>query len=75
MTRRSDQKEIKLTAMLVLFRPQIEYLLHERDRTIAGWSFRPPDVDVFADRQLDVTSSIGISLESQLAWLEQQLDG
>ncbi|MGT2500785.1 DUF6969 family protein [Bradyrhizobium guangxiense] len=75
MTRRSDQKEIKLTAMLVLFRPQIEYLLHERDRTIAGWSLRPPDVDVFADRQLDATSSIGISLESQLAWLEQQLDG
>lgn len=75
MTRRSDQKEIKLTAMLVLFRPQIEYLLHERDRTIAGWSLRPPDVDVFEDRQLDATSSIGISLESQLAGLEQQLDG
>lgn len=75
MTRRSDQKEIKLTAILVLFRPQIEYLLHERDRTIAGWSFRPPDVDVFEDRQLDATSSIGISLESQLAGLEQQLDG
>jgi hypothetical protein len=75
MTRRSDQKEIKLTAMLVLFRPQIEYLLHERDRTIAGWSLRLPDVDVFEDRQLDATSSIGISLESQLAGLEQQLDG
>ncbi|RTM13619.1 MAG: hypothetical protein EKK33_10425 [Bradyrhizobiaceae bacterium] len=75
MTRRSDQKEIKLTAMLVLFRPQIEYLLHERDRTIAGWSLRLPDVDVFEDRQLDATSSIGILLESQLAGLEQQLDG
>ncbi|MDX3966343.1 MAG: hypothetical protein QHD01_07065 [Bradyrhizobium sp.] len=64
-----------LSAMLVLFRPQIESLLRERDQAITAWGARHPDVEVFEDRRLDITSSIEISLERHLAWLEQQLDG
>lgn len=55
-----------ITAMLRLFRPQIEALLLERDRVIAEWLRRHPKVDVFEDRRLEVTSKIDISVEDQL---------
>jgi hypothetical protein len=63
-----------LTAMLVLFRPQIEELLIERDRVILQWQADHPDIDVFEDRRLEITSSLEISLSSQIEWLDRQLD-
>jgi hypothetical protein len=50
----------------VLFRPQIEVLLHERDQVVAQWVATHPDVDVFEDRKLDLTGYIGISVEEQI---------
>lgn len=62
-----------LTAMFILFRPQIEYLLIERDRIIERWRARNPEDDVFEDRRLEITSSIYISLGQHVEWLDHQL--
>ena len=63
-----------LTAMFVLFRPQIERLLIERDRVVAQWGARHPDADVFEDRRLEITSSIEMPLYDHIEWLDKQLD-
>ncbi len=55
-----------LTAMLVLFRPQIEELLYERDDRIAAWQAEHSDVEVYEDRRLEITSSRNISIEEQI---------
>ncbi len=56
-----------ITAMLRLFRPQIEALLVERDRAIAAWAAAHPGRDVYEDRELEVTSSVSIDVEAQIA--------
>ncbi len=63
-----------LTAMFVLFRPQIEELLIERDRVILQWQADHSNADVFEDRRLEIVSSIEISLHNQIEWLDRQLD-
>jgi hypothetical protein len=63
-----------LTAMVVLFRPQIEELLIERDRVVLQWQAEHADTDVFEDRRLEIVSSIRISLHNQIEWLDRQLD-
>jgi hypothetical protein len=55
-----------LTAMLVLYRPQIEQLLYERDKRIAAWQSEYPDVEVYEDRRLEITSALNISIEGQI---------
>ena len=55
-----------LTALLRLFRPQIEALLRERDRTISAWRTARPETDVFEDRELEVTSQLPIDIASQI---------
>ncbi len=55
-----------ITAMLKLFRPQIEALIIERDRAIAQWAAAHPDRDVYEDRELEVTSSLPIGIEAQI---------
>jgi len=56
-----------ITAMLKLFRPQIEALISERDRVIAAWAADRPDSDVYEDRELEVTSSMPVDIEAQIA--------
>ncbi len=63
-----------LTSMFVLFRPQIEDLLIERDRAISSWRARHPDTDVFEDRRLEIISSLDISLHRHIEWLEGKID-
>jgi hypothetical protein len=63
-----------LTTTVVLFRPQIEDLLIERDRVILQWQADHADTDVFEDRRLEIVSSIRISLHNQIEWLDRQLD-
>jgi hypothetical protein len=58
-----------ITAMLVLYRPQIVQLLRERDRRVAAWQAEHPDVDVFEDRRFEITSSLAISVPAQIEWL------
>lgn len=55
-----------ITAMLRLFRPQIEALLIERDRVVAAWQRRHPESDVLEDRRLEVTSKVEISVDEQM---------
>jgi hypothetical protein len=63
-----------LTAMFVLFRPQIEHLIIERDRAIEQWRSLHPGSDIFEDRRLDITSSVDISLHQHIKWLDSQLE-
>ena len=63
-----------LTAMFVLFKPQIEGLLIERDRVIERWRTLHPEDDVFEDRRLDITSSIDIPFHQHIEWLDNQLE-
>lgn len=62
-----------LTEMIILFRPQIEDLQAERDRAIARWQAENPDMDIFENRHLEVTSSVTISLYDHIEWLERSL--
>lgn len=55
-----------ISAMIVLFRPQIEFLLRERDRRVAAWLAANPTENVYEDRRLEITSSLDISLEAQI---------
>jgi hypothetical protein len=58
-----------ITAMLVLFRPQIEALVRERDRRIAEWQSAYPDEYVYEDRRLEITSATRVSVPAQIEWL------
>lgn len=62
-----------VTAMLVLFRPQIVRLVHERDAKIASWREAHPDLDVFEDRELELTSRCSISVNHQVKQLQKAL--
>jgi hypothetical protein len=63
-----------LTGMLVLFRPQIEALLQQRDERIRAWRHEHPEAEnVYEDRRLEVTSQLPISVEAQVEALEDAL--
>ena len=64
-----------ITAMMRLFRPQIETLLRERDRVIADWVKRHFDVDVLEDRRLEITGYRLISVEGQMHHVRVALGG
>ncbi len=60
-----------ISSMFVLYRPQIEYLLRQRDAVIWAWAATHPGQDVFEDRELDVTSQLPISVEDTMREIEQ----
>ncbi|MDD2919518.1 hypothetical protein [Rhodoferax sp.] len=62
-----------ISAMFVLFRPQMASLLMQRDVTVANWAARHPAADVFEDRALDITSAMPISVEQQISRVEALL--
>lgn len=62
-----------LTAMLVLFHPQIVQLLHQRDAKVAAWQAEHPDTDAFEDRDLEVTSICTISVNHQIKQLRKAI--
>lgn len=62
-----------LSAMVVLYRPEIETLLHARDAAVADWRTKHPDSDVFEDRELEITSALDIDLEGRLAAQSERL--
>lgn len=55
-----------VTGMVALFKPQIAALLEARDRAVADWAEAHPDVDVYEDRELEVTSYLDISVEDHV---------
>ena len=63
-----------LSAMLILFRPQIEELLQQRDERISAWQREHAEVEnVYEDRRLEVTSQLPISVEAQVELLGRRL--
>lgn len=73
LARPSWPVNIWITAMLRLFRPQILELVDQRDRAVANWHARHPEVDVFEDRDLGITSQCEISIDDQIATVEAAL--
>jgi hypothetical protein len=63
-----------LTAMFVLFRPQIEQLLMDRELLLQGWQSTHPGEDAFEDTRLELMSSLDISLFEQIEALDRELD-
>ena len=50
-----------------LFRPQIGTLLTHRDAVVDAWARDHPGVDVYEDRDLEVSGWLTISVDEQLA--------
>jgi hypothetical protein len=59
-----------IDAMIGLFRPQISALLRARDATVMAWHQRRRS-NVFEDTRLEITSSLDIDVDDQLALLER----
>ena len=55
-----------ISAMVRLFRPQIEALVRHRDAVVHAWANTHPGIDVFEDRDLDVTGHIAIHVAQQI---------
>ena len=64
---------IWLTAMLRLFRPQIEELIRKRNSTVADWQKKHPENDAFEDRECDITSVRKISVAAKIKRVNQAL--
>jgi hypothetical protein len=64
---------IWITAMLQLFRPDIETLLVERDAAVLDWQRRHPEENVYEDRRLEVTAIMDISVEAQIEHVQRAL--
>lgn len=62
-----------ITSMVCLFRPQIEALLHERDRSIERWGNTHRGTDVYEDRDLEITSIATIDVQKQIASVKAAL--
>ncbi|HVI49936.1 MAG TPA: hypothetical protein VM661_01855 [Candidatus Sulfotelmatobacter sp.] len=65
--RPSDLLNRWITDLVVLFRPQIERLLDERDATIERYHFRLPGIPVLDDRELEVMSRMIVDPARQIA--------
>ena len=64
-----------ISAMVPLFRPQIEWLVKKRDEAVAAWLKKKPRANVYEDRALEVPSEMAIEVERQIAAVEQALEG
>lgn len=62
-----------LTALLRLFRPQIEALIAERDKVLAAQQADDPDTDPFANRKLETLSETAIDVAQQQADVRKML--
>ncbi len=62
-----------ITAMMCLFKPQIAALLTHRDAVVDAWTRDHPGVDVFEDRELEITGWLPISVDDQLAAIRAAL--
>lgn len=62
-----------ITAMMALFQPQIAALLEHRDAVVETWVRDHPGVDVFEDRDLEVTGWLDVSVDDQLAAVRKAL--
>ncbi len=64
-----------ITALVRLYRPQIEALLKMRDETVAQWQGRQAAKNIFENRDLEVTSYLDIDVEAQIRAIGRILAG
>ncbi len=57
---------IWMSNLLILFRPQVEWLLRERDLVLERWQAEHSAVDAYEDRTLDIASYLPINVEEQI---------
>lgn len=60
-----------ISAMLSLFRPQIENLLLARDEALINWQAQNPQEDVYEARALEVTSEMVIDVDLQIDMVDK----
>lgn len=58
-----------LTALLALYRPQIQQLLMERDKTLLGLASGRREAGLFDDESIELLSSVTIDIDQQIGWL------
>ena len=63
-----------LEDVLLLFRPQIEMLLHRRDAVIRDRAARSGERDVLEDRSLEIASITAVDMDRQIAAVRAALD-
>lgn len=63
-----------VSAMVQLFYPQICQLIIERDEAIVKWRLEHPHVNVFEDRNLEITSEIACNVFDQITAIENELN-
>ncbi len=63
-----------ISAMFVLFRPQMAALIEARDLAVTQWAEKYPRKDVFEDRKLDITSQLPISVDAQMSAIRARLE-
>jgi len=62
-----------VTAMVHLYRPQVEALIRARDARVAAFAAAHGDADIFEDRRLEVASELPVSIDQQIAAIEAAL--
>jgi hypothetical protein len=62
-----------ITAMLLLFRPQIEALVRARDARVDAWAAEHPGRNPYDDTGLEIASRIPISIDAQIETLNAVL--
>lgn len=65
---------IWLTSILMLFRPQIQALIDERDDVVDAWRTAYPKENVFEDRNLEVTTELMIDVDTQIRLIKKCLN-
>lgn len=62
-----------ISALMLLFRPQVIALLRLRDETLSAWAEQHPDTDIYEDRKLEITSIVDINIERQISEVKKAL--
>ena len=73
LARPSWPVNIWISALVRLFKPQIANLLRMRDQTIAMHRREQPDLDIFENREIEITSEMPIDVEEQISNIEKAL--
>jgi hypothetical protein len=58
----------------MLFRPQIQALIDERDDVVDAWRTAHPKENVFEDRNLEVTTELMIDVDTQIRLIKKCLN-
>ena len=63
-----------LSGMVCLFAPQIAELVRARDVAVAEWAAAHESESVYEDRELEITSSLDVVVDDQLATINKEIE-